>query len=295
VSWIERGRAKAGELPPLLDAISLFAAGFLGASASGEQAISRLDEAAEMFAALGMEELSEEAKAFRTIAYVTDGRLSELEGLLEETMVWFEARPESWAYRLTRVWQMMAAMNKLDLQAALAEAEEGLRRIEGTRDPNILFMNLIHAAGVHRGAGNDERAYELTRQAVDVWQSSDVGGAAGGLHQLAADEWLRGNRDRALDYAMRARDHYASLSPPDLVWVVALVRGSLGIPIERERVLAEYDALFQLPPKIGALQMIVDRLERMAHVTAALGNEASATRMREAAETARAELKQRTA
>jgi hypothetical protein len=65
------------------------------------------------------------------------------------------------------------------------------------------------------------------------------------------------------------------------------------IPIERERVLAEYDALFQLPPKTGALQMILDRLERTAGVTAALGNEDFATRMREAAETARAELKER--
>jgi hypothetical protein len=74
----------------------------------------------------------------------------------------------------------MSAMNKLDLQAALAEAEEGLRRTEGTRDPNILFMNLIHAAGVYRVAGQEERAYQLTCQAVDVWQSSDVGGAAGG-------------------------------------------------------------------------------------------------------------------
>jgi hypothetical protein len=72
VSWIERGREKARELPPLLDAISLFAAGFLGASANGEQAISRLDQATEIFATLGMEDLSAEAKAFRTIAYVTD-------------------------------------------------------------------------------------------------------------------------------------------------------------------------------------------------------------------------------
>jgi len=156
-----------------------------------------------------------------------------------------------------------------------------------------LFMNLIHAAGVHRAAGHDERAYQLTRQAVDVWQSSDVGGAAGGLHHLAADEWLRGNRGRALDYAMRARDHYASLSPPDLVWVVALVRGSMGIPIDRERVLAEYDALFQLPPKVGALHMILDRLEQTARVTAALGNQDFAARIRGAAETARAELNER--
>jgi predicted ATPase len=294
VSWIERGREKARELPPLLDAISLFAAGFLGASANGEQAISRLDQATEIFATLGMEDLSAEAKAFRTIAYVTDGRLAELESLLEETMEWFEARPGSWVYRLARVWQMVSAMNRLDLQAALAEAEEGLRRTEGTRDPNIVFMNLLHSAGVHRAAGDDERAYKLTRQAVDVWKSSDVGGAAGGLHHLAADEWLRGNRRRALDYAMRARDHYAALSPPDLVWVVALVRGSQGIPIERERVLAEYEALFQLPPKIGALQMILNRLEQTARVTAALGNEDFATRLREAAEAARAELQERT-
>ena len=93
---------------------------------------------------------------------------------------------------------------------------------------------------------------------------------------------------------MRARDHYAALSPPDLVWVVALVRGSQGITIERERVLAEYEALFQLPPKIGALQMILNRLEQTARVTAALGNEDFATRLREAAETARAELQERT-
>lgn len=117
----------------------------------------------------------------------------------------------------------------------------------------------------------------------------------GGLHHLAADEWLRGNRGRALDYAMRARDHYASLSPPDLVWVVALVRGSMGLAIERERVLAEYDALFQLPPKIGALQMILNRLEQTARVATALGNEDFATRLHEAAETARTELKKRTA
>jgi hypothetical protein len=59
--------------------------------------------------------------------------------------------------------------------------------------------------------------------------------------------------------------------------------------------LAEYDALFQLPPKIGALQMILNRLEQTARVATALGNEDFATRLHEAAETARTELKKRTA
>jgi predicted ATPase len=294
VSWIERGREKAGELPPLLDAASLFAAGFLGASANGERAIARLEKAAEVFAGLGMEELSFEARAFRVVAWLADGRLAELDELQEEVMAWIEVRPETWMYRLSRVWQIIADMNRGDLQAALAQAEEGLRRTEGTTDPNILFMNMMFGAAVHCVAGHDERAYELTRQAVDVWQTSDVGGAAGGLHQLAADEWLRGNREKALDVAMRARDHYAALSPPDLVWIVALGRGKVGIPIERERVLAEYDALFQLPPKVGALQMILRRLEQTARVTAAVGNEDFAARMRQAAEVARAELNERT-
>jgi predicted ATPase len=291
VSWIERGREKAGDLPPLLDAISLFAAGFLGASANGELAIARLDEATAKFAQLGMEELSAEAKAFRTIAYVTDGRLSELEALLEDVIGWIEARPETWAYRLVRVWQMMSALNRLDLETALSESEEGLRRIRGTRDPNLRFMNLFFSAAAHRAAGHDARAYELAQQAVDAWQSSDVGGAAIGLHQLAAEEWIRGDRERALDAAMRARDFYAGLSPPDLVWAVALGRGAMGVPIERERVLAEYDALFQLPPQVGAMQIIVERLEQTADVTGSLGDEALATRMREAANTARDEMR----
>jgi hypothetical protein len=291
VSWIERGREKAGDLPPLLDAISLFAAGVLGASANGELAIARLDEATAKFAQLGMEELSAEAKAFRTVAYVTDGRLPELEALLEEVMEWIEARPEIWTYRLTRVWQMMSALNRLDLETALSESEEGLRRIRETRDPNLRFMNLFFSAAVHRAAGHDARAYELAQQAADAWQSSDVGGAAIGLHQLAAEEWIRGDRERALDAAMRARDFYAGLSPPDLVWAVALGRGAMGVPIERERVLAEYDSLFQLPPQVGAMQIIVERLEQTADVTRSLGDEALATRMHEAANAARDEMR----
>jgi len=185
---------------------------------------------------------------------------------------------------------MMAAMNRLDIDAALVEAEEGLRRIEGSTDPNIVFTNLIEASSAYRAAGDLDRAYELTRRAVDVWKSSDVGGAAGGLHQLAADEWLRGDHEKALEHAMRARDFYAALSPPDLVWIVALVRGSLGIAIERARVLGEFEALFLLPPKVAALQLILGRLERFARVAGALGKVELRQRVRVAAERAKEEL-----
>ncbi len=290
VSWIDRGRDKATDLPPLLDAISLFAAAFLGASANGQRAVARFDEASRLFADLGMEELSQEAKAFRAISYLTDGRISELQSLLGDALSWLEKRPDVWAYRLARVWQIVSAMNRLDLEAALAEADEALRLAEGSTDPNILFMNFIHSASVYRVAGDLERAYDLTRRAVDAWKTSDVGGAAGGLHHLAVDEWLRGDHDAALQCARKAREHYAALSPPDLVWIVALVRGSMGIPIERGRVLAEYDALFQLPPKVGALQLILGRLERLASVTKALGNEQLSARIEEAGEAARSAL-----
>ena len=292
VSWIERGRDKATDLPPLLDALSLFAAGFLGASANGDQAIARFEKASELFASLGMEDLSNEAQAFRVVSYLTDGRISELESLMADALEWLENRPDVWAYRLGRVWRMMSAMNRLDIETALVEAEEGLRRIEGSTDPNIVFMNLINAASVYRAAGDLERAYDLTRRAVDVWKTSDVGGAAAGLHHLAADEWLRGNREKALEYAMRARDHYAGLSPPDLVWIVALVRGSMGVPIERARVLADYEALFQLPPKVAALELIRDRLERLACVTEALDKEELTERVRSAAEAAKEALEE---
>jgi predicted ATPase len=290
VSWIERGRDKARDVPPLLDALSLFAAGFLGASADGEKALARFDRASELFAGLGMEDLSKEAQAFRVISYLTDGRISELEDLLADALDWLENRPDVWAYRLARVWRMMAAMNRLDIDAALLEAEEGLRRIEGSTDPNIVFTNLIEAASAYRAAGDLDRAYELTRRAVDVWKTSDVGGAAGGLHQLAADEWLRGDHEKALEHAMRARDFYAALSPPDLVWIVALVRGSMGIAIERARVLSEFEALFLLPPKVAALQLILGRLERFARVAGALGNGELMRNVRVAAERAKEEL-----
>jgi hypothetical protein len=290
VSWIERGREKVTDLPPLLDAVSLFAAAFLGASANGARALARFDKASQLFLALGMEDLSREAEAFRVISYLTDGRISELDSLLEDTLSWLEQRPDVWAYRLARVWRIIAAMNRLDIGAARAEADEALRRIEGSTDPNIVFMNLIHSASVYRADGDLDRAYDLTRRAVDVWRSWDVGGAAGGLHHLAVDEWLRGERDAALEHAARARDHYAALSPPDLVWIVALVRGSMGIPIERAKVLEEYDALFQLPPKVGALHLIHGRLKRLTSVAASLGKDEWAARVRNAAEAARASL-----
>jgi hypothetical protein len=145
---------------------------------------------------------------------------------------------------------------------------------------------------VYRASGDLDRAYELTRRAVDVWKASDVGGAAGGLHHLAVDEWLRGNHDRAIEHAMRARDHYAGLSPPDLVWIVALVRGSMGIPIDRKQVLSEYEALFQLPPKEAALRLISTRLERLLSVVEKLPNERWTSRVRKATETARAALRE---
>jgi hypothetical protein len=91
---------------------------------------------------------------------------------------------------------------------------------------------------------------------------------------------------------MRARDHYAGLSPPDLVWIVALVRGSMGVPIERARVLADYEALFQLPPKVAALELIRDRLERLACVTEALDKEELTERVRSAAEAAKEALEE---
>jgi hypothetical protein len=71
--------------------------------------------------------------------------------------------------------------------------------------------------------------------------------------------------------------------------MVNMGRIGTGTAGSRDEVLSEYEALFRLPPRVGALRLIVGKLDECARLNAILGGKAP--RIEDAAQTARAELK----
>lgn len=289
LSWILRARQRANELPPMLDAFSLFSAGLFGAPADAATACVHLEGAARKFEALGMKELAMEALAFRAVAYVSTGDFEGIVRVYDEVSDWYDAHPRGWLYPQLPAWHVGISLHRGDLDAALADSAQALRHVHANTNPNATYVNLFFASCAHRAAGELSSSNELAERALRVAEGVDNGRMAAALHQLAVGKWLQGDLDVARGHALRARDLYSAISPPDLVWMVNMGRIGTGTAGSRDEVLSEYEALFRLPPRVGALRLIVGKLDECARLNAILGGKAP--RIEDAAQTARAELK----
>jgi hypothetical protein len=181
------------------------------------------------------------------------------------------------------------SLHRGDLDGALADSAQALRHVTANTNPNATFVNLFFASCAHRAAGELSCSNELAERALRVAEGVDSGRMAAALHQLAVGKWLQGDLDVARGHALRALELYSAISPPDLVWMVNMGRIGTGTASSRDEVLSEYEALFRTPPSIGALRLIVDKLDECARLNAILGGKAP--RIEEAARTAGAELK----
>ena len=283
--WIERARDKAASLPLELQARAHFTAGLLGLS-DPARARDELDAAVAGFTALGMEDNAAQADWARTHPAFVEGDPAAFKQVVERVGAFYEVRPDSRIYNLLPAYRAMLALRGLDLDAAIAQSDEGLRRSEASGNMEAHVLSLIISLFVHRLAGDHSLANKLTEQATFNWQSFDLGAAASLNFQMAASKWLQGDRAAARDLALKACNLCTAMSAPEMAHLANTSR-MVGVT---NPALAAYEVLLRLPPRARAIASIQGVFDELAVLASALGREKQATEFREAAEEASAEF-----
>jgi hypothetical protein len=181
----------------------------------------------------------------------------------------------------------MIALNELDVDVALAECQESVRRMRESGNMQNM-LNLVFSIRVYRLVGDQAAADELAQEATSCGQDFDPMVTAGGLVQQALGRWLNGERQAACEFAMKARGYYAAMSTQDLVHLTAVRR--LWAVTSTEPRFAQLETLVQLPPQAGALALMKGMFDELALLNSALGREEPAAEFQKAADELNAEF-----
>jgi len=285
--WLERAREKAGSLPPELQAGVHLCAGFLDLS-NPARARTELDAAEAKFTEHGMEESAAEAVVTRLLPALAEGDNAALKRVVETAGAYYEARPDSWFYSHLPTYRTMIALQELDLDRALAECEEGVRRSRASGDMAAHFASLYTSLHVHRLLGDHGTADELAQEAAFAPLEFDPSLAASGLVQLSLSKWLSGEREAARELALKALSCWEAMSALDLAHITNARRLWTGASTEPR--FADFEHLLRLPPRAGAIALMKGMFDELAMLDSALGREDLAAQFRKAAEELDAEF-----
>jgi predicted ATPase len=287
LGWLERARPEAGPLPAELQARVHRTAGFLDMS-NPARARGELDAAIAKFAELGLEEEVAEARVCRMIPVVAEGEPAAFIRLIEELGAFYEPRPDSWFYGHLPAHRAVTALHDLNLDLALAESQESLRRVRASGDLSARMSSLVTSMHVYRLVGEHATADELAQETVAIGQKFDPWLAGTGFAYLALSKWLGGERLAARELAMKALGCYATMNTLNLVHVTKFRR--IRVVTSTEPRFADYENLVRLPPRAGALALVKGMFDELAMLDSALGREELAAEFREAADELNAEF-----
>ena len=279
--WLERAREKAGPLPPEPQARVHRAAGFLDLS-NPARARKELDAAIAKFAELGLEEEAAQTRVTRMLSVVAEGDSAAFIRLIEELGAFYEPRPDSWFYGHLPAHRAVAALHDLNVDLALAECQEGLRRVRASGDISASMSSLLMGMHMYWLVGEHATADELAQETVSIGQKFDPWLAGTGFAYLALGKWLGGERLAARELAMKALGCYATMSTLNLVHVTKF-RHIRAVTSTEPR-FADYENLVRLPPRAGAFALMKGMFDELAMLDSALGREELAAEFREAAE-----------
>lgn len=262
-----------------------FVAGFLGLP-DPARARDELDAAVAKFTELGLEEMAAEAGNCLIMPALAEGDPAAVKRVIEQSGAFYEARPDSFFYCHLPAYRAMIALQELNLDVALAECQEGVRRSRASGDMTA-HMNYFTSLQLHRLVGDHAAVDRLAREAAAA-QDFDLMFAATGFAHLALSRWLHGERIAARELAMKARGCYAAMGTGDLALATAVRR--LWAVISTEPRFADFERLVRLPPRVGAIALMKGMFDELAMLDAALGREQLAAKFRTAAEELNAEF-----
>jgi predicted ATPase len=283
--WLERARQKAGQLPLELQARVHFVAGFLGLP-DPARARDELDAAVAKFTELGLEEMAAEAGNCLIMPALAEGDPAAVKRVIEQSGAFYEARPDSFFYCHLPAYRAMIALQELNLDVALAECQEGVRRSRASGDMTA-HMNYFTSLQLHRLVGDHAAVDRLAREAAAA-QDFDLMFAATGFTHLALSRWLHGERMAARELAMKARGCYAGMGTGDLALGTAIRR--LWAVMSTEPRFADFERLVRLPPRAGAIGLMKGMFDELAMLDTALGRDDLAAQYRKAADDLGAEF-----
>jgi hypothetical protein len=181
----------------------------------------------------------------------------------------------------------MVALNELNADLALAESQEGVRRMRASGDMTTM-VSIVCGVHLHRLVGDHAVANELAEEAASCGQDFDQLLEGAGLAQQAVGKWLDGERTAAREFALKARNCYAAMGTQDLAFNTAVRR--LWAVTSTEQRFADFDQLVRLPPRTGAIALMKGMFDELAMLDSALGREDLAAQFREAADELNAEF-----
>jgi predicted ATPase len=280
LGWLEAARQKAGQVPLELEAHVHLNAGFLDL-ANPARARSELDAAEAKYTELGMEDSLIHVAVCRLMPASAEADVAALKRVIEHLGPLFEAFPGSWFHGFLSPFRAMVALNELDVDTALAELEEGVRRMRASG--NMAHMiGLVSGLGLYRLLGNHAAADELAEEATSGGQDFDLWLVAVGFAQLALGRWLGGERTAARELAMKARGSYAAMGTQHLALSTGMRR--LWAVTSTEPRFADFEKLVRVPPHAGAIALMKGMFDELAMLDAALGRDALAAQYRKAAD-----------
>jgi hypothetical protein len=210
-----------------------------------------------------------------------------LKRVIEQVGPIFEAFPDSWFHGHLSPYRAIVALNELDVDTALAEFEEGVRRMRASGNMSNM-VSLVLGIGLHRLIGDHTAADELAEAAVSSGQDFDPMLVAAGFAQLALGRWLDGERVAARELAMKARSGYAAMGTQHLALSTGMRR--LWAVTSTEPRFADFERLVRLPPRAGALALMKGMFDELAMLNTALGRKDPTAEFQKAADELNAEF-----
>jgi non-specific serine/threonine protein kinase len=278
-AWLERALRAAPDAPPALRARALGIAGWMyAASSEQDKSLAYLDEAAELYTALGRPVDASFFLGMQSMVHFLRGDCDTAAAVLEDhRLIVPERTTVAHSYR-----NAAACLLHLSRGELAAARETSDTAVQYARDASTKVVALTSQLALFRLLARTE---EASLQILELSRATrDPMGIAAGLQGLAMSRILEGDVRGALAATHRALDVLATLSRETLVYYMGWGRIGAPRPGDAEAAADLFEFLFKQPRVVASRRVLEVLLKASARAAAGAGEHEAAARLTEAAE-----------